>query len=222
MRSVTREEMQRLDQTAIENYSIPSLLLMENAGRAVSEVIRRAFPSVEVVIFSGKGNNGGDGLVVARHLANWGYKVRVILLENPLNLRPDPRTNHAIVQKMKIPLFVADERTPVEVFASYCQQVELIVDAIFGIGINSLITGRFSRAVHAINGSERPVVSIDIPSGLDANTGEVHGIAIKAVMTVALALTKKGFYTAQGPVHTGKIETVDIGIPHDLLALFQD
>ena len=220
MRPVTRGEMQRLDRTAIDQYAVASLLLMENAGRAVCEVIAREFPPGDVTVFIGKGNNGGDGFVVARHLLSLNFKVRIVLLEDPLALKPDPRINYLILEAMKVPVLLADERTPEEGFVAHCQQTQLIVDAIFGIGIQRPVQGRFEKAIRVINRSQKPVVSIDIPSGLDADTGQVHGAAVMATMTVALALPKVGFFCAAGPKHTGKVETVDIGIPRELMVDF--
>lgn len=222
MRPVTREEMQRLDRMTIENYAVPGILLMENAGAAVCEILCREFLQGNVAVFAGKGNNGGDGFVVARHLGNRGYNVRVILLEDPLNLKSDPRINYALIEKMKVPVFFESERTRAEEFGEHCQRADVIVDALFGIGIHSPVRGRFEKAIRAINQSGKPVVSIDIPSGLDTDTGHVHGVAVKAAVTVALALPKQGFFRAEGPRHSGKVETVDIGIPHELMAPFLD
>ncbi len=222
MRSVTREEMQRLDRAAAENYSVPGLSLMENAGVAVCEVLCREFRRENIAVFVGKGNNGGDGLVVARHLGNRGYNVRIILLEDPLNLKSDPRINYALIEQMKVPVLFAGERTLAEEFETHCQWAGIIVDALFGIGIHSPVRGGFEKAIRAINQSGKPVVSIDIPSGLDADTGKVHGTAVKAYLTVALALPKQGFFRGEGPQHTGKIETVDIGIPRELTDPFLD
>ncbi len=222
MRPVTREEMQRLDRMAIEVYSIPAIRLMENAGVAACDVLCREFPRGDAAVFVGKGNNGGDGLVVARHLAGRGYKVRVILLEDPLDLKSDPSANYKILERMKAPVLLADEYTQENEFRDHCRQAGTIVDAIFGIGMHGPVRGRFEKAIRAINQSGKPVVSIDIPSGLDADTGEVYEVAVKAAVTVALAASKQGFFKAEGPTHTGKIEIVDIGIPRELMVPFLD
>ncbi len=219
---VTRAEMQALDHAAISGYGIPGLTLMENAGAAVASFISRDFPTGATAVFVGKGNNGGDGLVVARLLACNAHPVQVVLLEDPRKLKDDPRANYSRIEQMNIPVFLADEKTPFEIFQGFCCRSQVLVDALFGIGLCRPISGGFERAIRAINQSERPVVSIDIPSGLDADSGEVHGVAVRATVTVALALPKRGFFRAQGPSHTGRIETVDIGIPPDLLKPFGD
>jgi ADP-dependent NAD(P)H-hydrate dehydratase / NAD(P)H-hydrate epimerase len=219
MKRVSAKEIQRIDQQATQDCSIPSILLMENAGRSVSDVIRREYKPCKVVIFIGKGNNGGDGLVVARHLTNHGYSVQVALLENPLKLKIDPLLNFSIVKKMKIPWALMESDSD-ELISSHCKNSDFIVDAIFGVGIHGRVGGIFEKAIRAINESHKPVVSVDIPSGMDADTGQVLGLAVKAAMTVTLTLPKHGLFEGEGPRFSGVIEVVDSGIPHDLIAPF--
>jgi NAD(P)H-hydrate epimerase len=219
MKRVTAEEIRRLDQLAIRDYSIPSLLLMENAGRSVSDVISRQYKPCKVLIFIGKGNNGGDGLVVARHLVNLGYSAQVILLEDPSHLKTDPLLNFSIIRKMNIPC-VLGATVSEEKIVEYCREAELVVDAIFGVGIHSPVCGIFQEAIRAINKSQKPVLSIDIPSGLDADTGQVHGIAVRAKKTVTLTLPKKGLFEGEGPRYAGEIDVADVGIPRELLLPF--
>ncbi len=231
MKRVSAEDIRRIDQRAIREYAIPSFLLMENAGRSVSDVILRDYKPCKVLIFVGKGNNGGDGLVIARHLANRGFSVQVILLEDPVHLKPDPLLNYNIVRRMNIPSVLmadgseaaASGEVPFEGgknLIEYCRDPDLIVDAIFGVGIHSPVRGIFEKVIRAINASKKPVVSIDIPSGLDADTGQVHGVAVKATKTVTLALPKRGLFEGEGPRYAGEIEVADIGIPRELLAPF--
>jgi NAD(P)H-hydrate epimerase len=221
MRRVTADDIRRLDLSAARDYSIPGILLMENAGRAVSDVILRDYPSCKVLIFAGKGNNGGDGLVVARRLANLAYKVRVILLESPSNLKADSLLNYSIAEKMAIPITVSTVMSE-NAFLDLCFESDLIVDAIFGIGIHSPVQGVFRETISAINRSGKPVVSVDIPSGLDSDTGQVHGVAVKATSTVTLALPKRGLFEGEGPSCAGRVEVADIGIPRDLLVPYLD
>ncbi len=221
MKRVTADDIRRLDLSAARDYAIPSVLLMENAGRAVSDVILRDHPSCKVLIFAGKGNNGGDGLVVARRLANLAYKVRVILFESPSNLKADPLLNYNIAEKMAIPITVSAALSE-NAFLDLCRGSDLIVDAIFGIGIHSSVQGIFRDAISAINRSGKPVVSIDIPSGLDSDTGRIQGVAVKATSTVTLALPKRGLFEGEGPSYAGRVEVADIGIPRDLLAPYLD
>ena len=217
---VQADVIRRLDQAAVRDYEIPALLLMENAGRSVSDVILREYKPCKVLIFVGKGNNGGDGLVVARHLANRGFHVQIVLLEDPSKFKDDSLLNFSIVRKMNIPLVLMTQDSKEEELLKYCLNSDLVVDAIFGIGIRSPLSGVFERAVRAINESRRLVISIDVPSGLDADTGQVHGVAVKATRTVTLALPKAGLFTGEGPQYTGEVECVDIGIPRELLLPF--
>lgn len=218
---VKADEMSRLDQAAIRDYGIPALLLMENAGRAVADVISRLYSSpAKALIFVGKGNNGGDGLVIARHLANRSFQAQLVLLEDPAKFKPDPSVNFAIIRQMKLSAIPCWEGLDEEKLAEHCRAADLLVDAIFGVGIHSPLTGVFEQAVRVINESKKPVVSVDIPSGLDADTGAVHGVAVKAARTVTLALPKAGLFTGHGPEYAGKVECVDIGIPRELLLPF--
>ncbi len=217
MKPVTSAEMRLLDQTAIQDFAIPSLLLMENAGRGVAQILSREFMARKVLIVAGKGNNGGDGFVVARHLANQNYLVQVVLLEDPQNLKPDPLVNYTILQKMNIPVKTIRTEIPEADWAAQCEWANCIVDAIFGVGFHGRVEGVFAQAISAICESQRPVVSVDIPSGLDADTGEIQGVAIKATVTATLALPKRGLFEGNGPEYSGKVEIIDIGIPNFLL-----
>ncbi|MFH1209036.1 MAG: NAD(P)H-hydrate epimerase [Candidatus Omnitrophota bacterium] len=219
--SISAAEIRKMDESAIRDYSMPGLLLMENAGRSVSEIIFREYKPCKVLIFAGKGNNGGDGLVAGRHLANHGYSVQVAFLEDPAGLKGDPLLNFSIMSKMNIPWALMAAISEKEISA-YCRKSDLVVDAIFGVGIHSSVNGISEKAIRAINGSQRPVVSIDIPSGLDADTGQIHGVAVKATKTVTLALPKRGLYEGEGPRYAGKIEVADIGIPRELLLPFMN
>lgn len=222
MKPVSSDEMRRLDRAAIEEFHIPAILLMENAGRSVADLIARDHKPCRAAIFIGKGNNGGDGLVTARHLSNRGFEVLILMLEDPAKLKPDPLANYQAVEKMHLPVRRIGEGFPGGKLVRIASGADLIVDAIFGIGLKSDLRGIFDTAVRAINEAARFVVSIDIPSGLDADSGEIHGVAVKANVTAALALSKTGLVTGKGPACAGKIEIVDIGIPRNLLRPYLD
>jgi NAD(P)H-hydrate epimerase len=158
-------------------------------------------------------------MVVARHLTNRGYLAQIAFLEDPSRLKADPLLNFSIVKKMNIPWVLLANASEEEILG-VCQTAELIVDAIFGVGIHSPVSGVFENAIRAINRSHKQVVSIDLPSGVDADTGQVHGVAVKATKTVTLALPKRGLFEGEGPSCAGEIEVVDIGMPRDLLRPF--
>ncbi|MFH1541705.1 MAG: NAD(P)H-hydrate epimerase [bacterium] len=197
----TRSEAQAFDCQAQEKLGLSSLILMENAGRSVAEIAITMGKSFAVVC--GVGNNGGDGLVAARHLLNAGCKVQVFLIGDPQKLKPDPKINYSILQKMGQ-----------KIETDLPQQIEadLIVDAIFGIGLETEVRASEQQIIRAINKSGKPVLAVDIPSGLDVDTGEVLGVAIKATKTVTFLAPKIGFALAQGPEYCGEVIVRDIGI----------
>ncbi len=222
MRIVTASEMKTLDQMAIQHYGIPSLLLMENAGRGVADLVCREAGSIKpgalnIVVCCGKGNNGGDGLVSARHLANRGYHVHVLLFAGPSSLKDDPAVNFNILKQMKISTEVILDVMDLSRIKPVLSRADFVIDALFGVGLNSDLTDIFASVVELINEAGKKVVAVDIPSGLDADTGNVLGIAVKANWTAALGLPKKGLYEREGPFYAGDIQVVDIGLPKEIL-----
>lgn len=215
MREVTREEMREIDRKAIEKYKIPSLILMENAGLRVAEAVERHVPQkgASVAVVCGKGNNGGDGLVAARHLANHGYKVKVFLLAPKEIIKGDPLVNLTIWEAMGGSIVEVSEEKDVQVFKSNLGGSPVIVDAIFGTGLEKEVTGLFRRIIDAINEAGKIIVAIDIPSGLCADTGKVMGSAVRAAITVTLGLPKRGFRMGEGLDYCGEVEVADISLP---------
>ncbi len=203
--------MRKLDEISIKKYGIPSVVLMENAGRgAALRILGLIKKNQKILIICGSGNNGGDGFVVARHLANQGIKVGVIFLGNVKKLTPDAKINYGIIKRMKISINTAKQLKPLLLKSN------LIIDGIFGTGLTRPIEGELAEVVESINHSKKPVVSLDIPSGLNGKTGKVMGSAIKAKETVTFGAPKTGFYKNDGPRHAGKITIVDISIPQAL------
>ncbi len=213
MKTVTSEEMRALDRKASEEFGIPSLLLMENAARGTADVVSAELPSGSITVFAGKGNNGGDGFAAARHLHNRGFKVNVLLLADSKNLKGDASLNFQIISKMKIPVTEIRDSAAEKEISVFISEADLIVDALFGTGLRSALEGIYLSAVQAINRSGKRVISIDIPSGLDSDTGEVRSAAVKASATAVLGIMKKGLLTGRGPECTGKLYVVDISIP---------
>jgi NAD(P)H-hydrate epimerase len=216
-RSVTAAEMREIDRRTIEEYKTPSYELMERAGRAVAEkVAQMAGPGPKkILILAGKGNNGGDGLVAARHLHGKGYSVEVLLFSEGKKLKADPARNFVANAKLSIPCRIVGEHFAWETVPGLFQKADVIVDALFGVGLNKELGEPYLGVMQSVNQSGRKVVAVDIPSGLDSDTGRILGACVKATVTVTLGLPKKGFY--EGPRVTGKIEVADIGIPKDLL-----
>ena len=207
------EEIAAIEEETEKSFGISRLILMENAGRLVAEYLNNCFVNIEqrsVVVFSGKGNNGGDGFVAARYLFNMGAYVTVFYLGTPDRFTEISFTNFQILVKMNIPVY------PIEHIAIKDINLEkfgIIVDAIFGSGIKGEIKGKPAELIIKINEMRNFVVCADIPSGLNPNTGEVSGVAVKGHMTVSFGFAKKGFYVGKGPEHCGDIKIVDIGFP---------
>lgn len=210
MKVLSVREMEELDRRAIEDEGIPSLTLMENAGRRVSEtVVDMLDPLSEkrIAVFCGTGNNGGDGFVAARYLARQGIGVQVYIVGNRSRIKGDPAINLNILEEMGIGAKEID--SPVDTDA------DVIIDAIFGIGLKGEVKEPIKSIIADLNRYRAPIISVDVPSGLDADTGKVLGEAIKAKETVTMQFAKKGFYINNGPEYTGKVRIVDIGIPEE-------
>ena len=210
---LTREQVREVDRRAIEDYHIPGIVLMENAARGAAKValaMLRASPSRRAMILCGGGNNGSDGLAIARHLHNAGCPVTVGLCTDPAGYKGDALTNWQIVRAMNLPAFPA---TP-EWIAS--TPTDLIVDAIFGTGLAAPPRPPFPEIAAAVAQTARPVLAIDVPSGLDCNTGQPLGACIPATRTVTFVARKSGYATAESRKYTGMVTVVDIGCPVDL------
>lgn len=218
MKAVTARQIQNLDQKAIKTYGVPPVALMENAGRGVAEEIIRTFrrrKCQRVCVLCGPGNNAGDGFVTARHLLNAGVKTDILFLGSPQKLKSDARTNYNILKKCGYPVQHV-RRLDAKVLAIF-RDSGVIVDALFGVGLNRKIEGVFAGIILEANRQKKYVFAVDIPSGLDATTGKVHGVCLKADKTVTFTFAKTGFYKNDGPEYTGKIVVIDIGIPEKLV-----
>lgn len=199
---ITAEQMRHYDSYTINHIGIPSLVLMERAALAVRDEILHAFPLYldHVVIVAGSGNNGGDGLDVARLLHIAGVKVTILNVGNPDHASDEHRVQEKICQYYQIP-----ETTDLTVL----QQASLIVDAMFGIGIDRPVTGAYADAIKAINQSAALVIAVDMPSGINTDTGEVMGTAVNADATVTFAFNKVGLTKGDGAKYAGRIIIAD-------------
>jgi NAD(P)H-hydrate epimerase len=220
MKVATAEEMQELDRKAIETYRIPGIVLMENAGRGAAEVISNFFPEIhkkKVAIIAGKGNNGGDGFVIARYLLNQGIYVRVYLLTDPKGLRGDAETNFSIFHRMKGEVVSVPSSKDYIKVKRDLEKFDILVDGIFGTGLDAEVRGYYREVIDHLNTLQRPIVAIDIPSGLDADTGKPLGTAIRASLTITFGLPKIGHLIPPGLDYVGKVKVIDIGIPKRLV-----
>jgi len=213
-KTLTVRQAQRLDRYAIHRLGIPSLVLMENAGRQISKdivKIARNKKNFSVCIVCGTGNNGGDGLVAARYLFNERLRVRVFVIGQRRDLKQDPATNYRILKNLGCSVKFIPGVTPATL--RELRHARVIVDAIFGIGLSRPVGEPFKSVIEAINQCAKIVVSADVPSGLDATTGRIFGVCIKASRTVTFVAMKKGFLKHEGPRSAGQVKVVKIGIP---------
>ncbi|MHC4293103.1 MAG: NAD(P)H-hydrate epimerase [Planctomycetota bacterium] len=221
-RIMSREEVRDFDSWAINDLGIPGVVLMENAGRSCAELIKEELAAIsepKVCIFCGKGNNGGDGYVIARHLLNSGFKIKVVLCGQSEKVVGDAKINLDILQQIhepvnEIELETCDIASTVKSFALGC---EMIVDALFGTGLKGELNASYKQLIECINALGIPTLAVDIPSGLDCDTGEILGTSIKAKYTVTFAAMKKGFVSnVQAPEYTGQIYISSIGVEPSL------
>jgi NAD(P)H-hydrate epimerase len=219
---LSRGQMRAFDAHAIERCHVPSLLLMENAGRGSSDVLVRELlggraTGARVVVVCGTGNNGGDGLVIARHLALRGALPVAFLVGDSLRVSPDARANLDAwrgvggdlrqVASGEVPSALVDEMG----------RADVVVDALFGTGLDRAIGGFFADIVRAVNASRAPRFAVDVPSGLDADTGMALGVAVEAQVTVTFAHYKLGLLTPHGAQLAGRVHVADIGVPPSLV-----
>ena len=214
MKVVTAQEMRQIDQQTIEQIGIPGTVLMEHAGSAVVRVLRQQFPECKNIgIIVGKGNNGGDGLVVARQLAHTGQPIQIFLVSPPESFAGDALTNLQIAQGLDLPITSILSEEGLERLKSQLTSSDLIVDSIFGTGLRGGVHGFIGDVIECINGSGKPVIAIDLPSGLSADTGIAEGACIQANYTVTMGLPKRGNLIHPGAELTGQLEVADIGFP---------
>ncbi len=220
-----REEIREIDRLAIEKYEIPGIILMENAGRNVVEEILKMLPepgNARVAIFCGKGNNGGDGFVIARHLYNKGVNVSVYLTSGISSILADgdASTNLKILMNMNLEIKELQDGD-IEEIGKRLHGCNIIVDAIFGTGLSGEVREPAGTLIKKINESSIPVVSVDIPSGLNCDDGTVLGTAVKATKTVTFVAAKEGFFKGHGREYTGELIVSDISVPKELIIFSQ-
>ena len=204
----TAAQMREMDRHAIKEYKIPSLDLMENAATTVLNVILKEYTfAKKIVILCGYGNNGGDGIALARLLKENNIEVLPYLFGDKEKMTNDAKAMHKKMQSAGLEFILFDGHLPA---------CDLIVDALFGVGLTRPVEGAFKTAIECANQSNVPVIACDIPSGISADTGEILGCAVKAHSTVTFSCLKPGLITEPGKTYSGKIYVTDIGIPNEL------
>jgi NAD(P)H-hydrate epimerase len=211
--------MQAIDAAAIDTVGIPRLLLMEHAGLAVARAVRTYAPATfaPVLVCCGTGFNGGDGLAAARHLREWGYPLRIVIAGSMDRLRDEPSTYATILRRLGVRLHVVTEVSELKPLERWLGACGLAIDALLGIGVRGGVREPMASLIRLLNRSGKPIIAVDIPSGLNGDTGNVQGVAVKASMTVTFGLPKRGCMVGKGPSHVGKLIADPITIPRLLL-----
>jgi NAD(P)H-hydrate epimerase len=217
MKALTASQMREADRLTTDRYGVPSLQLMENAGAAIAEYLWNTYPDLHtrlVFVLCGKGNNGGDGFVIARHLDNREIAVRVLLFARPDQLTGDAAINCRIIEQTGIPLMTEPDTATL---TTTLAQAAWIVDALFGTGLTGAVRPPLDGVIGAINSSGKPVLAVDIPSGLDCDTGLPLGATVRAAHTVTFVAPKIGFAQPAAREWLGQVHVVDIGAPRAAL-----
>jgi NAD(P)H-hydrate epimerase len=212
---LTRSQVRDIDRRAIQEFGVPGVVLMENAGRNAAELLMSLGVTGPVLICCGKGNNGGDGFVVARHLDNHGIPVKVLLFARPEDITGDAAINLHIIQHSHLPLLVQPNASDL---AGELANAGWIVDALFGTGLSGPLRAPWDGIIETINASAKPVLAIDIPSGLDCDTGMPLGPTIRATHTVTFVAQKVGFANPAAQEWLGQVHVADIGAPRKILS----
>jgi len=217
----TAEQMRNLDQRAMAEFSLPGLVLMENAGRGMARILARDLAPLQgkrVGILCGRGNNGGDGFVIGRWLARSGARIRFFLLAEPDQIGGDARVNLEAARALGLPLRTCLSEADLEELPAELAGLDVIVDALLGTGLKSEVRGLFRRAIEAVNAAPGFKAAVDVPSGLDADTGLVRGLAVRADLTVTFGLAKLGQALYPGLDCCGRLEVLDICLPDRAVA----
>lgn len=215
MRVVTGSEMKEIDRRAIDDFNIAGSMLMENAGKAVAQRANAVLAGIgtgSALIVAGPGNNGGDGFVAARHLSEIGHPVQVLVLGEEEEFTGDAAANLTKLKSIVTPVFNPDET----VLRDATDHAEVIIDALYGTGFKGKVPEPMEKVVYAVNSSDAYVIAVDIPSGVEADTGRTGGAVIEAEETVTFGLPKLGCVLYPGAAFAGELTPVDIGFPAEL------
>ena len=221
-RTMSRDEVRDVDRRAIEEFGLPGVVLMENAARGCVDWLIELGVSGRVVICAGRGNNGGDGFVIARHLENLGIDVVVLLLADPDSLRGDAAINWRVLERAGTPVCVVKDATTDDEWRSQIATGDWIIDSLLGTGTRGSLREPFPAIIAAINEAPGRVFAIDLPSGLDCDSGEPVDagtpLAVKADFTATFVARKQGFENQASSAFTGEVRVIDIGVPHSMFS----
>jgi len=218
MKVALNDEMKKIDKAAIEKYGIPGVILMERAGMSVfNEIIKEFDLSSKLTIVCGRGNNGGDGFVIARYLYDRGYKVKVFILGEKEGIKGDALINYNIIRNLGLDIKEIIYDNDIISLKENIINYPIVVDALFGTGLNKDVAGIPEKVINIINKYSKYTISVDIPSGIGGNDGKVHKVAVKANKTIAFGLPKCGNLIYPGADYNGELLIADIGIPKEII-----
>jgi NAD(P)H-hydrate epimerase len=218
IRPLSRDEVRSIDRRTAEEFGLPTLVLMENAGRGAADLLGHV---CRVVIACGPGNNGGDGGVVARHLDARGCAVHILWVADKDQIAGDAAVQHRILAASGVDQQEWPGPIPPEQLDALFAEADSIVDALLGTGLTRPVEGPLRDVIEAMNRSGRPILALDLPSGLDADSGQPLGIAVKATQTATFVAPKLGFAKPGAEEYTGQVHVVSIGVPRKLLEEFE-
>lgn len=216
--TMSRDEVRDVDRRAIDEFGLPGIVLMENAGRGCVDWLVELSVSDRVVICAGRGNNGGDGFVIARHLENRGVDVLVLLFADPESLRGDAAINWRVLERAGTPACIVKDADVDDVWSSQIASADWIIDSLLGTGTRGSLREPFPAIIASINAASGQVFAIDLPSGLDCDTGSPvdaeSPLAVRADFTATFVARKQGFENPAATQFTGDVRVIDIGVPH--------
>lgn len=228
MMVLSTQQVREVDRLAIEELGLPGVVLMENAGRHVAVTVLDLLETqlhltpadAAVAVLCGAGNNGGDGYVIARHLANQGVRVTAWAIGDPARLKPDAAVHHAVAAKMNLVKPMGDSQQMHEAIRAGALKAHVLVDALLGTGFSGTVREPVNELIDACNRAKENgahIVAVDTPSGLDCDTGQASGAVIWADVTVTFIVAKVGFLQPEAQPYLGEVEVADIGAPPDLI-----
>ncbi|NLS91485.1 MAG: NAD(P)H-hydrate epimerase [Planctomycetaceae bacterium] len=218
--ALTREQSRQVDRIAMEVYGFSGLVLMENAGRGVADYLERLGIDGTVVICCGRGNNGGDGFVIARHLDLRGYQTRVLLYCDPAQLAGDAAANFRILEKTDVPIHPCYENSDADGLQTHLAGASWIVDALLGTGARGEPRPPLDSVIDRLNASGIPILAVDVPSGLDCDTGEPSEHTVRAAHTCTFVTAKVGYLNPNARPYLGELHVLSIGTPTKLVTEF--
>jgi len=217
-RVLSRAEVHEIDRRAIEELGLPGIVLMENAGRGAAELLLQRTVTGPVVVCAGKGNNGGDGFVIARHLENHQCPVRVLLFADPDQLRGDAAVNYHVLAAAGTPITLIETPPEPARLDDLLRNADWIVDALLGTGMRGQVREPYATVIDRINAADSQMLAVDLPSGMDCDSGRPLGCCVRADLTATFVARKLGFDAPAAAAWLGEVHVIDIGVPRGMLS----